>query len=246
MSFRLPTLVLLALIGLAFATLIGLGAWQVQRAGWRADLIASRNAQLASPPLDAEATGALPSASLDYRVVALAGRWDDQHVLTLANKARYGMKGENIVQPFILASGDAVLVDRGWYPVEQREAALARLRQANATPVAGLARYVEGLSASRTVAGTWTGIAPASMATGLPYRVLPWFVVEGQLLPDNAPFPSAFPMQGFERYTSDTPHVEYALTWFGLAAALVAITTLRFIVEPRRARARLDAAPPQH
>ena len=175
--------------------------------------------------------------------MALEGRWDAEHVLILANRARFGTKGENVVQPLVLPSGEAVLVDRGWYPVTERAATLARLAASPAGATHGLARYVEGLRASRTPAGTWTGIAPESMSKDLPYPVLPWFVVEGDLgAGDYGSMPASFPSQGFPPYTSTTPHMEYALTWFGIAAALAVIAALRFVVEPRRARLRAEQA----
>lgn len=242
MSFRLPAPVLLALIGLAFVTLVGLGVWQVERAGWKANLVAARNAQLAATPLASDEARALDASGLDYRLVSLTGRWDAEHLMILANRIRFGVKGENAVEPLVLPGGEAVLVDRGWYPVEQRDATLAKLKQQTSTTATGLALDASGRQASRTAAGTWTGIAPESMSVGLSYRVLPWIVVEGGLIAENAPAPTSYPAQGFERYVSDVSHVEYALTWFGLAAALVVITAVRFVIEPRRARARLEAA----
>ena len=238
MSFRLPTPVLLTLIALAIATLIGLGVWQVQRAAWRADLVATRNARLAGQPLTAAQARALDPGDLDYRLVALDGAWDAAHIMILANRARFGVKGENAVQPLVIAPGEAVLVDRGWYPVAQRDAVIARLRGERTAGASGLARSVEGLRASQTAAGTWTALAPDDMAAGLPYRVAPWYLVEGPLLSGKAPPPSGYPVPGFLPYSSTTPHVEYALTWFGLAAALAVIAVVRFIVAPRRARER--------
>lgn len=241
MSFRLPAPVLLFLLALAMATLIALGVWQLRRNEWKNDLVAARNAQLAGQPLSATDARARTPEELDYRLVALEGRWDTEHVLILANRARFGRKGENVIQPLVLPSGEAVLVDRGWYPVAERDATLARLAATPAGTTHGLARYVEGLRSSRTPAGTWTGIAPESMSRDLPYPVLPWFVVEGDLDTDEyGAMPASFPSQGFPPYTSTTPHMEYALTWFGIAAALAVIAALRFVVEPRRARLRAE------
>lgn len=253
MSFRLPTPVLLVLLGLAIATLGGLGVWQLQRAAWRAELVAARNARLAGPPLATAQARALRPDELEYRLVALEGVWDADHVMILANRARAGVKGEHAVQPLVIAPGEAVLVDRGWYPVAQREAVIARLRGERAASTSGLARYVEGLRAAQTPAGTWTALAPGDMAAGggaagggaagsgtvgLPYRVAPWYLVEGPLLAEGARPPAAYPASGFLPYSSTTPHIEYALTWFGIAAALAAIAVARFIVAPRRARRR--------
>lgn len=250
MPFRLPTPVLLFLIGLVFVILCGLGVWQVERGIWKANLVATRNAQLAGQPLSAADARTMSPDSLEYHAVSLEGTWDADHVMILANRARYGRKGENIVQPLIIAPGEAVLVDRGWYPSGEREAALKRLASTTG-PTHGLARYAEGLSASKTGAGTWTGIAPDAMGVGLPYRLLPWFVTEGQLDEggDYASMPTAFPVQGYQRYVSNVSHTEYALAWFGIAATLAGVSIFRFVIEPRRAR-RVEeaarAAEPQH
>jgi len=67
-------------------------------------------------------------------------------------------------------------------------------------------------------------------------------VIEGEVLEGGAVTPRTYPAQGFLRYSSPVPHIEYALTWFGIAGALVVIAVLRLVVEPRRARAREDAA----
>lgn len=243
MPFRLPTPVLLFLLGLVFVILCGLGVWQVERGIWKANLVATRNAQLAGQPLSAADARARSPESLEYRAVLLEGTWDADQVMILANRARYGRKGENIVQPLIIAPGEAVLVDRGWYPEGEREAALKGLA-GNTGPTPGLARYAEGLRASKTGAGTWTGIAPESMGVGLPYQLLPWFVTEGQLFEDDSysPMPAAFPVQGYGRYVSTVSHTEYALTWFGIAATLAGVSIFRFVIEPRRARRAEEAA----
>ena len=243
MPFRLPTPVLLLLIGFVFVILCGLGAWQVERGIWKANLVASRNAQLAGQPLTATQARTMSPESLEYHAVSLEGTWDAEQVMILANRARYGRKGENIVQPLIIAPGEAVLVDRGWYPEGQRDAALKRLATFTG-PTPGLARYAEGIRASKTPAGTWTGLAPDSMSAGLPYRVLPWFVTEGQLTEggDYSSLPTTYPVQGYQRYVSTVSHTEYALTWFGIAATLAGVSVFRFVVEPRRARRAEQAA----
>ncbi|MGE3856162.1 MAG: SURF1 family protein [Dehalococcoidia bacterium] len=243
MPFRLPTPVLVALLALAFAVLVGLGVWQLQRNAWRNGLVAERNAQITGAPLTTAEALTREPADLEYRLVSLEGAWDPDAVMILANRARYGVKGENVVQPLVVAPGRAVLVDRGWYPAAERDAVLAQLAaQGPEARVRGLARYVEGLRASRTTAGTWTGIAPAAMSEGRPYDLAPWFVIEGEVLEANAGIPRTYPAQGFVPYASPVPHMEYALTWFGIAAALVVIAVVRLVVEPRRARAREEAA----
>lgn len=243
MSFRLPTPVLIVLIALAFATLIGLGVWQLERNAWKGGLVAARNAHITGEPLAAADAQRLPRADVDYRLVALTGTWDHAHAMILANRARFATKGEEVVEPLLLApGGPAVLVNRGWYPAGERERVLADLARSDAAGAQGLARSVEGLGGRQTAAGTWTQLSPRDMGAALPYPVLPWYVIEGALLAGEAGRPATLPAQGFFAYTSTTPHLQYALTWFGLAAALAAVSCFRFVVGPRRERAR--GAPP--
>ncbi|MSQ42449.1 MAG: SURF1 family protein [Dehalococcoidia bacterium] len=244
MPFRLPTPVLVALIALAVAVLVALGVWQLQRNAWRERAVADRNARIVAAPLAVEAAARLPPAAVDYRPVTAPGTWDHARAMVLGNRIRFGTKGEEIVEPLLLApGGPAVLVNRGWYPAGERDRALAGLAQRDGEPAQGLARYVEWLGGKQTTAGTWTQISPRDMGATLPYAVLPWYVVEGQLLPERAGHPSALPAQGFFAYASTTPHLQYALTWFGLAAALVTVAVLRFVVAPRRERARGQPPP---
>ena len=248
MRFRLPTPVLVALVVAAVAVLCGLGVWQLQRNTWRNALIAERNAHLAGTPLSAAEAQRLPLGDLDYRVVALTGTWDVEHALVLANRARFGTKGEDIAVPLLLApGGPAVLVDRGWYAEGQREAVLAEIARSRVADTQGLARYVEGLSGRRTPAGTWSQISPRDMGATLPYPVLPWYVIEGHLLTDsgNSRPAGVLLVQGFYAYESDVDSLQYAAQWFGLAAALVAIAYARLVAAPRkeRRRAAREASP---
>ena len=249
MRFRLPVPVLIVLLLLAEGVLIGLGVWQLQRNTWRNTLVAERNAHIAGAPLPAAEAQRLALTDLDYRLVSGAGTWDVARAMVLANRVRFATKGEEIVVPLLLApGGPAVLVNRGWYAEGQRDAVLATLGAEGAANAAagteGLARYVEGLRGTRTPAGTWTQISPRDMGATLPYPVLPWYVIEGHVLSDSGTSrpPGTLLVQGFYPYTSATPHMEYALTWFGIATALAAIAYVRLVVTPRKERRGRTAA----
>ena len=239
MRFRLPAPVLAVLLVTAVATLLGLGVWQLQRNASRDHLVAERNARLGGAPLPAAEAQRLPLAAVDYRLVGATGTWDLARAMVLANRARFATKGEEIVVPLLLApGGPAVLVNRGWYVAGRRDAVFGELAgRPPAAEAQGLARYVEGLSGRQTPAGTWTQISPTDMGATLPYPVLDWYVIEGQVLSGGGRSrPDALLAQGFYSYTSAVPHLEYALTWFGIAAALVAIAFTRLVVAPRRER----------
>ena len=236
---RLPIPVLLALLTLAVAVLLGLGGWQVQRGQWKQRLVEERAATLAAPPLEAPAVLALGPSEVEWHRVRLSGTWDHDHSMVLANRIRFGTRGEELVTPLRPAGGgEAILVNRGWYPESERDRIRGALETEASATVEGLAFDASERTARRTPQGTWTGLAPASMAeaTGVPLRT--WAVLQGGPIKDDARAPAdgALPVQGYRPFVNTTPHGQYALTWFGIAAALVAIAVARLVVAPRRAR----------
>lgn len=241
---RLPTPVLVVLLSLAVAVLLGLGTWQVQRSQWKQRLVEERTATLAAPPLEAPGVLALAPSEVEWHRVRLSGRWDHPHSMVLANRIRFGTKGEELVTPLVPSGGgDAILVNRGWYPESERDRVRAALDAEASANVEGLAFDATGRTARRTPQGTWTGLAPASMAeaAGMPLR--PWAVLQGTPIEDETRVPAdgALPVRGYRPFVNTTPHGQYALTWFGIAAALVAIAVARLVIAPRRARR--DATP---
>jgi surfeit locus 1 family protein len=213
---------------LGFLFLAALGVWQLGRYDFKQDLESRRDAAIAAPPLDAAASAALAPDELDFRRVQLDGRWDFEHTFTLGNRFRFSILGEELVVPLLLDGRDAVLVNRGWYPTSERDRVVARLSAEPAGSVEGLARDLSAGTATLTAAGTWTRFHPASMAAGLPYPVQPWGVIEGGLIERAALAPPAeLPVQGYLAFDDDVAHLEYAVTWFGLAITLAVTAYLR-------------------
>ncbi len=241
---RLPTPILLALLALTVAVLCGLGVWQIQRHQWKQGLVAERTARLAAPPLEAPAALALPPAEVAWRRAHLVGTWDHSRSMVLANRVRYGIKGEELVTPLIPASGGAaILVDRGWYPESERDRVRASLDAERQADIEGLVVDATGRTARRTAQGTWTGLAPESMAEAAGIPLTSWAVIQGTESGDDnlPPAGGALPVRSYRPLANTTPHLQYALTWFGIAAALVGVAVARFVIAPRRARQNADA-----
>ena len=238
MTLRLPAPVLIGLLAVVAAILIGLGVWQLQRNDWKNGLVEERNARTDAAPLSFEDAATLEPDLLDYHRLEDAGTWDHDRSFILANRARFQTKGEEIVTPLLLApGGPAVLVNRGWYPDGERDAVRATLESRGDT-VSGLISVHTG-SAHETDAGTWTGIDPDAMGADLPYELLSWIVIEGERVEADAIPDNTLPVQRYAAFRNTTPHMEYALTWFGLAAGLIAVAAIRF----RPARAVSSEAP---
>lgn len=227
MTLRLPAPVLLALLVAVTALLISLGVWQLQRNDWKNGLVEERNARTEAAPLTFDDTRTRDPEAIDYYRLADGGEWDHERSFILANRARFQTKGEELVTPLLLApDGPAVLVNRGWYPDGERDQVRAEL-EARSDGVAGLIS-VHTSTGRETAAGTWTGIDPTAMALDLPYEVLPWILIEGDRVAATANPDGELPVQRYAAFTNTTPHMEYALTWFGLAAALIAVAAVRF------------------
>ena len=230
----LLTLTLWALAG--FAVLIGLGTWQIERLHWKEGLIAARTAAVSAPPADLPRT--LDSARpLDFhRVQAKGVLLHDREIPVHAIERRSGAAGYLVLTPLRLADGAVVLVERGWVPDDKREAA----RRAEGNPpgevvVDGLLRVAPDekpgwfVPANDPGRGEWFWIdLPAlARAAGVP-EALPFYVEAGP-----APNPGGLPMGGQANTDLPNDHLQYAITWYALAAALAVI----YLLVLRRERA---------
>lgn len=242
---RLPMPVLIALLAVACATLFGLGTWQVRRQQWKQELVAERSARLAAPPLEAPQALDLPADELAWRRVHLVGAWKHDGSMVLANRVRYGLKGEELVTPLVPdAGGPAILVNRGWYPASERDRVRAVLDAESRADIEGLAVDASGRTARRTPQGTWTGLAPDSMSEAAGVPLGPWTVIQGTAAADDTrpPADGALPVRRYSPFVNTTPHLQYAMTWYGIGVVLIGVAVARLVVAPRRAR-RAAGAP---
>lgn len=242
---RLPVPLLLTILAMAVAVLLGLGTWQVQRSFAKDALVRERATRLAAPPVEGIEAGGREPSNLAWRRVQLTGTWDHSHSLVLANRVRYGVKGEELVTPLLPdGGGPGVLVNRGWYPDAERARVRAALDAQARAEVEGLAVDGSGRTARQTAQGTWTGLAPASVAAAEGIALQPWFVLQGVPAADGTLGPGvSLPVQRYRPFANTTPHIEYALTWYGIAAVLVGIAFARFVIAPRRARRSATPGP---
>lgn len=232
---RLPMPVLLLLLTAAFAVLVGLGVWQIQRNDWKQDLVAESHAQTDAPPVEVlDATGHQPD-EIEYRRVRLVGEARFEDAMFLANRARSSVRGEEIIVPVQPSDGGpAVLVNMGWIPDEARADIMPQVEASTSGVVGGLAVDAAGRSGNQIPSGSWSNLDPGAMSEALGYEVAEWFVLAGEER-DTDPSPSEpLPIAGWQRFQNTTPHIEYALTWFGIAAALGVIAVTRLVIAPRR------------
>lgn len=235
-----------ALLVAAFAVLVALGVWQLSRHREKQEIETTFESRAAADPLGIADARSLPPEQLEFRRVRLTGRWDHAQTMTVTNRVRFGVRGEEVVIPLLVEGGPAVLINRGWYPLTRRDQVRAALAGEERGLVEGLARYLPTGSARQTAEGVWTRLHVASMAESLPYPVEPWSVVAGDRIEGNPLVPpDELPVSGWLDYENTIPHLGYAFTWWGLAVALVVTSALRFGLRRNRERQTIVAPPSQ-
>lgn len=228
---------------LALSVLIGLGYWQLQRRAWKLDLIER---------IDSRVYGESVSLSLvkeawererdvEYYRVLLVGHFEhsqERHLYTVVD----GQAGWRVITPFITRQGEIVLTDRGFVP--------EALKQPEARSQGQIEGQIEMIGLARApverhwfapehdlAANRWFWRDIPGMAASLPLeertKVLP-FMVEAE----DEDIPGGWPRGGVTILDLPNRHLEYALTWFGLAITLVII----FLIF---ARARLRETSPE-
>ena len=232
-SFR-PGLWLTLCALLAIAVLLGLGTWQLQRLEWKRDLIAERDAQLEVPAIALPDPVEAPEV-LEFRRVTLSGRFLHAGELHQGGRTHRKQVGFHLVTPLLLDDGRTLLVDRGWVPPEKREPA-RRPETLDDGPVALEAVLRRGGWKGRAIfqpdndpAGNyWIWIDPPAMfaaaeAAGAAVA-RPVTALYAVAVPADPP--AALPAATESRVEIRNDHLEYALTWFALAAALAVIYVL--------------------
>jgi surfeit locus 1 family protein len=221
------------------ALLIGLGLWQLQRLAWKEALIAAveARAHAAPRPLPPPADwAAMRPADYEYARVEVAGTFDYARQELVFRpietpRGRYGGVGYLVMTPLTLASGESVIVNRGFVPEAMKSAADQGPR--------GEARVVGLLRASEKR----NLFTPADdPARGVFYTADAEALAQAMRLGAHAPFlvdadagSDALPEGGETRLTFPNNHLSYALTWFGLALALAGVFTAYAWGERRRA-----------
>nr|WP_205932021.1 SURF1 family protein [Rhizobium leguminosarum] len=220
------------LVLIALAILISLGTWQVERLHWKEGLIADIAARQAASPVplaDIEAMAAT-GGDIEYRKVTVTGRY-------INNKERHffatwrGQTGFYVYTPLELADGRILFVNRGFVPYDNKEPETRMQGQlTDQQTVTGLAREKLPGKPSWVVPDNdvaknifyWKDLNVMAESVGLEKAsVIPFFVDA-----DSTPNPAGLPIGGVTQVDLPNDHLQYAFTWYGLAAVLVVVVAI--------------------
>lgn len=231
--WRQARLVLPLLLALAaLAALIGLGNWQMARKAWKEGLLAQIAARASAQPmpLSMALQRWQETGDIEYSHVRVTGRfWHDRerHVFTTDDKLGPGF---HLYTPLETPEKQIVLVNRGFVPAHLKDASgPAVSRPSGEVTVTGLARrpLPRGWFVPESEPGRnlfyWPDypslVASALEGRGGELHRVPFFI-DADADPAN---PGNLPKGGATRLALPNRHLEYALTWYGLALTLVGV-----------------------
>lgn len=239
---RKDTLLILVFMAGGIAVLSALGLWQVQRLAWKQDLIATIESRVALPPIALSQLAEGDMAQSEYRPVTLSGSFD--HSGEAHFFATYkGLSGYHLYTPLRLddPAGRIVFVNRGFVPFDRKEAqARPESLDEGKVEIEGLFRNrLEGKPSSLVHDNDpaaniyyWKDWQAMREAAGLGDEVLPFFVDARR---DD--HPDRLPVAGVTLIDLPNNHLQYAITWFGLAFALLGVGS--YFLYARRERSKV-------
>ncbi|MDI1277477.1 SURF1 family protein [Methylobacter sp.] len=222
MKFKIiPTLVYLCLLPM----LIALGMWQLDRSEQKRAFLKEQERALATETLHLSTAIEHNTEALRYRNVEVTGRYDVARQFLIDNQISDGKAGYFVLTPFILTGETkAVLVNRGWIPLNQNRSILPDLRINKAEAIIA-GRINNFPSVGIKLAGAeiptegWPSVVQVVdsdvLAKKLGYSLFQFQIELAKELPD-----------GYKRewHTSTImqpeQHTAYAIQWFALALTL--------------------------
>ena len=208
----------------ALLVLLALGFWQLDRLAWKTALINNFNERASAQPILPPETDTDLSV-VEFHSLALQGRYLHDKERFLTGRTYEGNAGFHVVTPFRTNGSKLIFVNRGWvseayrepekrpFSVEDKEVtirAVLRLPQQKGYFV----------PENEPEKGFWFTLKPDELAAHLNMQEATTSYYADQIREGKVlTLPIAATMQIEVRNT----HLNYALTWFGIALSLIGV-----------------------
>ena len=212
LAFTLGILVLVIVM-------VNLGLWQLRRLDEheaRNDAVRARETQPAVPV--AQADGG------EWQPVQATGEYDVDAQVLVRNRSLHGSPGYHVLTPLVLSTGEALVVNRGFIPLETTgDSPAVPEPPAGSVTVDGRVResQTRGRFGPRDPEeGTLTAMARADIARlqqQTSYPLLPFYVELESSSPSDPGGPTPIPLPDLD----SGPHLSYAIQWFTFATLAV-------------------------
>lgn len=235
----LPTLFMLPVL----MVLVGLGTWQLDRLAWKEGLIAEIEARVMAAPAPLMADEALKAAAVEdvrYMRVEARGTYDHAREVRLHAVSATDGAGWTVLTPLQRADGGWIVVARGFVTPAQEMPDMrpASLLEGSQT-IEGLLREPGGGNSFTPAANQGkrrvyaVDMAQLEALMGFEAGTLPPVFLEATH--DNGGIKG-----GQTPLALKNDHLEYALTWYGLALTLLGVYIAYHIMAAREAAAKKD------
>jgi surfeit locus 1 family protein len=208
-----------ALVAAICVLFVNLGFWQVRRLEDRRLENMVVSSRLDASPVQIEeliAGAGTDLESLEFRSVVATGAFDPSEEVLVRSQVHAGTAGWHVITPLVLSDGRAVLVNRGWVPLEMDAVPVPVAPPAGQVTITGWV----GLTQERRTGGA---VEPEGRLTRIaridvnrlddqmPSALVPVYIVangSGESLPIEVARPDL---------SDEGPHLMYAIEWFSFA-----------------------------
>lgn len=228
---RLSTIAVLVFMAVGIAVLCALGTWQVKRLFWKEALIAEVEERTSQKPMNL--TEFLETQTdkntWPYSPVMTQGIYDHSKEVFFFTTSIEGRSGWNVHTPMLLDNGKYLIVNRGFIPYD-RQAPEKRLegQVTGKQQLAGLVRvpekekpndwFPENQPEKRELYWRDYDVFTDLMGKDEGREFVPLFIDA-----NDAPVPGGSPKGGTTIIAFSNSHLQYAVTWYGLALALLGV-----------------------
>jgi surfeit locus 1 family protein len=220
-----PTIITVPLL----ACLIALGNWQLERLDWKLDLIEKIKIRATQSPMH------LPSEShdldqIEYYHALVFGKFDHNKEVTMYSVGPNGEPGYDLYTPMMLIDGRSIIVNRGWVPeqIKDQNNRLSTIVSGDAQ-LSGLLRKPWSKlwygPENEPENNMWFYGDVDAMASQMELNdYYPMYLYADKIDSDNG-----FPVAGRTEFNIVNNHLDYVLTWYGMAIVLVGIYLIAHI-----------------
>ena len=228
-----PTLFSVPLVAL----LIALGSWQLSRLAEKTELI-SKFEQRSKGPAIAISQIFEPIDNFEYQRVGVTGKYLHQSEIYLTGRTYEGNAGFHVITPFVMESGKIILVNRGWVS--------EKYRLPSSRPFSIINNEIEIDTILRSPQKKGYFVPENDPKNGFwftlnPNEIAKWLEIENSItsfyldiLRKNDII--TLPIAPKINIDIRNVHLNYALTWFGIAfrcSAFLGLPLASFVIQQR-------------
>lgn len=206
----------------AIVVFVMAGFWQLDRHQQRVALEAEVEQRLAAPTVPFDSVGGDDPSVIRYRRVTATGVFATDEEVILALQPRDGIPGHHVLTPLVTSPGEAILVDRGWVPLDFDQPADPRFSPPEGTvAIEGYVRTTQTRGRSVPADGELTQIGRVDLdrlQRQVSAHLAPVFLQLAEPIVGSGELPEVVPLAAL---APPPPHLSYAVQWFLFAGVVV-------------------------